>query len=408
MLEYADGNRLTLLRNGEQYFPALAAAIDAAKVEVFIETYIFADDETGSLIADALARAAARGVATQLLIDGFGARDFAARFRAMLLAAGAEVLVFRPQVSPWPFWKQRSRLRRMHRKLASIDGAIAFVGGINVIDDFHTPKPSPPRFDYAVRIEGPLATQVRAAAARLWRRVSWATLGKRWRRWPGFALLAGRAPPQAPTQRVEEQGSQRAALKEGNQRAVLVVRDSLRHRRDIENAYLEQIDAARSDILIANAYFFPTRRFRRALLQAARRNVAVTLLLQGKADHPLQHFASRALYHTLLAAGVRIHEYHSSVLHAKVAVFDGRVATVGSSNIDPFSLGLAQEANLFADDRPFAAELRASLHEAIEKRARAVPVHYWTRLSFTLKTRIWLAYRFARLLMVIYGFDRLR
>jgi cardiolipin synthase len=413
VLEYAGGNRLTLLRNGEQYFPALAAAIDAAKAEVFLQTYIFADDETGSLIADALARAAARGVATQLLIDGFGARDFAPRFRAMLLAAGAEVLVFRPQVSPWPFWKQRSRLRRMHRKLASIDGAVAFVGGINVIDDFHTPDPSPPQFDYAVRIDGPLAGQVRAVAARLWRRVSWATLGQSWRRWPGFALLSGRSPPQ----RAPEQGSQRAALNESNQRAALnesnqraalVVRDSLRHRRDIEHAYLEQINAARSEVLIANAYFFPTRRFRRALLQAARRKVSVTLLLQGKADHPLQHFASRALYRSLLAAGIRIHEYHSSVLHAKVAVFDARVATVGSSNIDPFSLGLAQEANLFADDRPFAAELRASLREAIEKRARAVPVHYWRRLSFALKARIWLAYRFARLLMVIYGFDRLR
>jgi cardiolipin synthase len=406
---FTSGNRLTLLRNGEQYFPALVAAIDAAKAEVFLETYIFADDETGSLIADALARAAARGVATQLLIDGFGARDFAPRFRDMLLAAGAELLVFRPQVSPWPFWKQRSRLRRMHRKLVSIDAAVAFVGGINVIDDFHTPDPSPPRYDYAVKIDGPLAAQVRAAAAQLWRRVSWATLGARWRRWPGFALLAVRAPPQAlPRQAPPQGGGQRAALDESNQRAALVLRDSLRHRRDIENAYIEQIDAARSEVLIANAYFFPTRRFRRALLQAARRKVNVTLLLQGKADHPLQHLASRALYRAMLGAGIRIHEYHSSVLHAKVAVFDGRVATVGSSNIDPFSLGLAQEANLFADDRPFAAELRTSLHEAIEKRARAVPVHYWRRLSFALKARIWLAYRFARLLMVIYGFDRLR
>jgi cardiolipin synthase len=397
--DYAGGNRLTLLKNGEQYFPALVAAIDAAAAEVFLETYIFADDQTGSLVADSLARAAARGVATHLLVDGFGARDFAPRFRDMLLAAGAELLVFRPQVSPWPFWKQRSRLRRMHRKLASVDGAVAFVGGINIIDDYDTPDETPPRYDYAVRIDGPLAAQVRAAAARLWRRVSWATLGQRWRRWPGFALLSGRAPPQALSRHAPEGGSQRAAL---------VVRDSLRHRRDIENAYLEQIDAARSEVLIANAYFFPTWRFRRALLQAARRNVTVTLLLQGKADHPLQHFASRALYRAMLAAGIRIHEYHASVLHAKVAVFDGRVATVGSSNIDPFSLGLAREANLFADDRPFAAELRISLHEAIEKHARAVPPNYWTRLSFALKARIWLAYRFARLLMVIYGFDRLR
>ncbi|MEW6689554.1 MAG: cardiolipin synthase ClsB, partial [Pseudomonadota bacterium] len=339
MPDFVAGNRLTLLRNGEQYFPALVAAFDAARSEIFLETYIFADDETGSLVADALARAAARGVATHLLIDGFGARDFAPRFREMLASAGAELLVFRPHVSPWPFWKQRGRLRRMHRKLASIDGAVGFVGGINVIDDFDTPTPAPPQFDYAVRIEGPLAERVRAAAARLWLRVSWATLG---RRWPGLAVL-GR---QARRHGAPPQGAPAA----GGQRAALVVRDSLRHRRDIENAYLEQLETARSEVVLASAYFFPTRRFRRALLAAARRGVRITLLLQGKADHPLQHFASRALYRSFLRAGIHIHEYLASLLHAKVAVFDGRVATVGSSNIDPFSLGLAREANVFIDD----------------------------------------------------------
>ena len=396
MPDYVGGNRIALLKNGEQYFPALVAAIDAAAAEVFLETYIFAADQTGSLVADALARAASRGVPTHLLIDGFGARDFPLRFRRILADAGAQLLVFRPQVSPWPFWKQKSRLRRMHRKMVSIDGAVAFVGGINVIDDFDTPDPSPPQYDYAVKIEGPLVAGVRVEAARLWTRVTWATLG---RRWEGFALMLRGGMSRARAQEAPAAGSQRAAL---------VVRDSLRHRRDIENAYLEQIEAARSEVIVANAYFFPTRRFRRALLQAVRRGVAVMLLLQGKADHPLLHYASRALYRTLLAAGVRIHEYHPSLMHAKVAVFDGRVATVGSSNIDPLSLGLAREANVFVDDQIFAAELRASLLEAIEKRARAVSPHYWQRLSFELKARIWLSYRFARLLMIIYGFDRQR
>jgi len=397
--EFVAGNRLALLRNGEQYFPALVAAIDAAQSEVFLQTYIFADDETGSLIADALARAAARGVATHLLVDGFGARAFAPRFRDMLATAGADVLVFRPQVSAWPFWKQRSRLRRMHRKLTSIDGTVAFVGGINVIDDFESPQPGYPRYDYAVRIEGPLAAQVRAAAARLWTRVAWATFGRRWRRWPGFAMFTGRAPaPPAP------QGAPQA----GSQRAALVLRDSLRHRRDIEQAYLEQIDAARSEVVIANAYFFPPRKIRHALARAARRDVVVTLLLQGKADHPLQNLASKGLYRSLLAAQIRIYEYHPAVLHAKVAVFDGRVATVGSSNIDPLSLGMAQEANVFVDDREFAAGLRATLHEAIEQGSRAVPRNYWQRLSFGLKARIWLSYRLVRMVMTIYRFDGLR
>ena len=393
MPDYVGGNRVALLRNGEQYFPALAAAIDAARTEIFLETYIYADDETGSLISDALARAAARGVATRLLIDGFGARDFAPRFRAALEGAGAEVLVFRPQVSPWPFWKQKSRLRRMHRKLASIDGTVAFVGGINVIDDFHTPEPSPPQFDYAARIEGPLAAQVRFAAARLWSRVSWATVGHRWRDRGMRAVRAARnAPP--------------AGAAAGGQRAALVVRDSLRHRRDIERAYLEQIEAARSEVILASAYFFPARRFRHALLAAAHRGLVVTLLLQGKADHPVQHYASRALYRQMLRAGIRIYEYYPSLLHAKVAVFDGRVATVGSSNIDPLSLLLAREANVFVDDAAFAAELRLSLHQAIEQGARAVPPNYWSRLTYGLKARIWLAYRFARLMMSLYGFGQ--
>ena len=136
-MHYVEGNRLTLLRNGEQYFPALVAAIDAAREQVFLESYIFADDQTGSLVVDALARAAARGAAVHLLIDGFGARDFAPRFRRTLAEAGAQVLVYRPDISPWTL--RRDRLRRMHRKLASVDASMAFVGGININDDFDAP-----------------------------------------------------------------------------------------------------------------------------------------------------------------------------------------------------------------------------------------------------------------------------
>jgi cardiolipin synthase len=157
----------------------------------------------------------------------------------------------------------------MHRKLASIDAAVAFVGGINIIDDFDTPDVSLPRYDYAARIEGPLALRVRAEAARLWSRVAWAALG---RRWPGFALSARRSARASP---------ESAQASGGGQSGALVVRDSLRHRRDIENAYLEAISSARAEVIVANAYFFPSRKFRRALFVAARRGVAVTLLLQG-------------------------------------------------------------------------------------------------------------------------------
>lgn len=391
MPEYVSGNRLTLLRNGEEYFPELVRAIDAAAQEIFLETYIFADDETGSLVADALARAAARGVAVQLLLDGFGARDFAPRFRDMLREAGANVLVFRPNISPWTL--RRNRLRRMHRKIACVDGALAFVGGINVIDDYDTPNQTPPRYDYAAKIEGPLVDRLREAAARLWTRVAWAAFGSRW---PGLERLLGR----------DRQAPARCAPCAENQRAALVVRDNVRHRRDIEEAYLELIAGARREVLIANSYFFPGRRFRHAIVEAAARGVRVTLLLQGRVEYALLHYASRALYGPFLDAGIEIQEYHRSFLHAKVAIFDGRQACVGSSNIDPFSLLLAREANVFVDDVGFATVLRSSVLRAMQSGAQRIPPRQWKQKPLWLRVRIWLAYATARLFIAFAGVDR--
>lgn len=375
MLKFVQGNQLTLLRNGEEYFPALAAAIDAARREIFFETYIFADDETGSLFADALARAAARGVAVHVIVDGYGARAFAPRFRAMLEAAGAQVLVFRPKISMLTL--RRNRLRRMHRKLVAVDAESAFIGGINIIDDFDALGTSPPRYDYAVRIEGPLVHDVWLAAASLWSRLAWLHLRRR-RPQPRAA-----APVCAPR---------------GTQSAVLLVRDNFRHRRDIEEAYLELIGAAQGEVLIAIAYFLPGRRFRRALVGAAQRGVRVRLLVQGLSDHPVMHYASRAMFGAFLEAGIEIYEHIESELHAKVAVFDANTACVGSSNIDPFSLLLAREANVFVSDRLFAAALRVSLLEAIG-RARPVPPQAWAHQHLWVRLRIWAAYGIARLLM---------
>ena len=144
----------------------------------------------------------------------------------------------------------------------------------------------------------------------------------------------------------------------GQARAALVLRDNLRFRRAIEREYLRAIGQARREVLIANSYFVPGRRFRRALLAAVARGVRVRLLLQGRVEYRLPHYAAQAMYDELLKGGVQIIEYRRSFLHAKVAVFDDR-ATVGSSNIDPFSLLLAREANLFVNDQAFAAELRS-------------------------------------------------
>jgi cardiolipin synthase len=285
----------------------------------------------------------------------------------------------------------------MHRKLAAVDGQVAFVGGINIVDDYETPFDDPgvaaPRYDYAVRIEGPLAHEVRAAAARLWHDVSWATERRR----PSAAFGP---------QRVD--AGPQAYPAAGPHRAALVIRDSTRHRSDIENAYLRQLAEARVEVLIACAYFFPGRRFRRALRGAAARGVRIRLLLQGKIEYPLLHYASRGLYGALLDSGIEIYEYNASLLHAKVAVFDRRVSCVGSSNIDPFSLLLAREANVFVDDVAFAAQLRTSLEEAMRVGGAPVPPAHWKRQPLWRRFRIWLAYGLARSMIGFYGFESYR
>jgi len=375
MTELVDGNRLVLLESGREYFPALEEACDAAQREIHLESYIYENDAAGQRIAEALTRAVRRGVAVHVLVDGFGSKGLDRPFMERLQAAGVKLLVYRPDISPWT--GERQRLRRMHRKLAVIDARVAFVGGINVIDDMHTPGHTPPRFDYAVRIEGPLLEQIHAAVKRLWTVVLLTQLGGGW--------------PDAESPRV-------SPLPRGHQRAAFLVRDNLWHRNDIEEGYLYAIERARSEILIASSYFFPGLGFRRALADAAARGVRVMLLLQGRVEYRLLHYASRALYGTLLDSGVCILEYHKSFLHAKVAVIDGTWCTVGSSNIDPFSLLLAREANIVVEDREFSTKLRASLQNAIDGGACEVHAENWRRRPWPARVAHWACYGFARLL----------
>jgi cardiolipin synthase len=381
--EFVDGNRLHLLMNGGEYFPALQQAFDAAQIEIYVETYIFADDETGRQIAATLVRAAERGVIVHVLVDGFGSKGLFEQTRKLLSAGNIEVLIFGPKTSPLTL--RRNRLRRLHRKLVLVDARVAFVGGINVIDDMHTPRHTPPRYDYAVRIEGPLVAKVVELTEHLWHRVAWASLKPSAQRHPA---------PSA------------AAL--GTQRAALVVRDNVRHRSDIEDAYLAAIAGAREEVIIANAYFFPGARFRHALRGAAKRGVRVVLLLQGRVEYVLLYYATRALYGSLLDAGVEIYEYHKSFLHAKVAVVDQRWATVGSSNIDPFSLMLAREANIVVDDAPFSQELRRSLHDHMQDGAMVVAKSAWRNQPLWRRALIWSAYGCARLLLGLVGYGRKR
>ncbi len=375
-------NQIRLLQNSEAYFPALEAALDRAMHEIYLETYIFDDDTTGRRIAGALKRAALRGVKTHLLIDGFGSFSLPQTMVDFLEAAGVLVMKFRPKTSPWTL--RRRRLRRLHRKIVVVDRTIAFVGGININDGMDRHGQPSMRFDYAVSVQGPLVKAIHNSARQVWLRVTWV------RRLPSRGRNNHRYTPST-----EPAGQMQAAF---------LVRNNIRHRRDIEAAYLRAIEQAQCEVILANAYFLPGLNFRHALVNAAGRGVRVVLLLQGKMDHPLLHFASHALYGSFLAAGIEIYEYSKSLLHAKVAVIDGHWATVGSSNLDPFSLLLALEANVVIDDEGFAKELKFSLEQAMETGAQRIGANNWRTQSIGQRLASWLSYGVVRFMIGIAGY----
>jgi cardiolipin synthase len=377
---YTSGNRITLLRNGAEYFPALLAAIDEARAEVHLESYIYADDETGRSVTAALCRAARRGVSVHVMVDGFGTDGFLEKLGYELISAGVKVLIYRPEIERLRL--RRHRLRRLHRKLVVVDGRLAFVGGINVIGDIPSNHLPAPRLDYAVKIEGPLLDAIHRAAHHLWRLVRWANFRRR-------------IPVRMATLPVVQAA--------GDMRAAFVVRDNLRHRRDIEEAYLDAIESASEEIVLANAYFLPGRRFRHALLDAAARGLRVVILVQGRIDHIVVNYATQALYGSLIGGGITIHEYRRSHLHAKVAVIDGHWATVGSSNIDPFSLLMAREANVIVRDTDFAAELRGSLAQAIAEDSVEIRDEDLRRRSLLTRVACWLAYALVRAAIGLVG-----
>jgi len=404
----AGSETLQLFQGGQALFPALIRAFDGARRWIQLETYIFDFHGAGAEVAEALVRAARRGVAVQVLVDAVGTEPLTAAWQEKFADASVQWCVYSPVGPSWGMLVPE-RWRRLHRKLCVVDHAIVFCGGINVLDDFHDPNHGQlqaARFDFAVAVTGPLAIEATDAMALLWWRVQ-AGYSARQRHltdaWEKFkaAGYGGRtnarllAPPA---------GARAATLgSPARPRAALVLRDNLRNRRSIERAYRKAIGRARHEVIIANAYFLPGGKLRRALTRAARRGVRVTLLLQGKYEYFMQYHAARPVYGALLAAGVEIHEYSTSFLHAKVAVVDGHWATVGSSNLDPLSLLLAREANVVVEDRAFAAELRDRLHEAVASHGvRIDPARYGQR---PLGQRIqgWMAYALMRLALLLTG-----
>ena len=389
MQQFANGHQVQLLQGTVELFPAMVAAMDAAQHDIRLETYIFDFTATGADVGAALARAALRGVRVQLVVDGAGTPVIPTDWRERFDAAGVQWHIFNPMGRLGMLVP--SHWRRLHRKLCVVDGgtvqAVAFCGGINILDDYFDPNHGvlpAPRFDFSVRVTGPLVDTVVLAMDSLWLRSQ--TMHNLRQRELGAAIttwVSSRA-VLFDSAKSNDVATQTIASTAIIYRAALLLRDNFRHRKSIERAYLKAIGDAHHEIIIANAYFLPGGKLRHALLAAAQRGVKVKLLLQGRYEYFMQFHAARPVYSALLEAGVEIHEYASSFLHAKVAVVDAMApqawATVGSSNLDPLSLLLAREANIVVRGSEFAQTLRVRLEYAMAQDGKQIdPADYANR-----------------------------
>jgi len=345
---WTEGNRFTLLENGEAFFPRVFECIAAARREVLLETFILFEDKVGLALRDALVAAARNGARVDITIDGYGSPDLSQEYLASLTAVGVRVHVFdpAPRILGW----RPNVFRRLHRKLVVVDGTRAFIGGINYSADHLADFGPGAKQDYSVEVEGPVVAEMHRFALSALGRDS---TPRRWFR---------RAP-------------ETAGPAVGSAQALLVTRDNRDHPDDIERHYRVAIRAARQRLVIANAYFFPGYRLLRELVKAARRGVDVRLILQGEPDMPIVKLAAGLLYHHLIKHGVQVHEYCERPLHGKVAVADDEWATVGSSNLDPLSLSLNLEANVVIRDAAFNRQLSDRLQHLMDHNCKQIQAH---------------------------------
>ncbi|MEK7384048.1 MAG: phospholipase D-like domain-containing protein [Elusimicrobiota bacterium] len=346
--EYTPGNRLTLYTRGCDLFAAMAQSIEAARESVHLETYIFGNDDTGRTFAELLAQKARAGVPTRLIFDSVGSIDMNPRLETLMRNAGVKILEYHP-VAPWrPRWAWN---KRDHRKILVCDGRTASTGGMNLCHE-HAPTELGGQDwpDAHVKVEGPAAHEL----DRLFREV-WFKQKNRW---------------------FDSCGSPEEVR--GTSRVRIVGNHEFLRRLVIREAYVNALRAARAEVLIANSYFIPDWRIRRALRQAAKRGVSVRVLVPGVSDIPSVRHAMRATYGSLLTHGVRIFEWQGPMLHAKSVVVDKQWCAVGSYNLDHRSLRHNLEVNLHALDLPLAEELARRFEGALEG-SREITLDDWRR-----------------------------
>jgi cardiolipin synthase len=374
---YSEHNRVQLVHGGAEYFRQLEGLIRGATHTVHLQTYIFEEDRTGMLIADALMEAGLRGVDVYMLIDGYASRALSDRFIQRLRHAGIRFRFFEPVLKSNNFYFGR----RLHHKVAVIDGCRALVGGVNISDRYNDLPGDPAWLDWAIGVEGEAAASLHRLCVRLW--VKFPVETKK--------VLAGELPFVADT----------------SLHCLVRIRqnDWVTRRNEITRSYLQMFSDARADVIIMSSYFLPGRLFRRYMSRAARNGVRVRLILAGTSDVKIAKQAERFMYRWLFKKGIEIYEYPHNVLHGKIAVYDGKWVTGGSYNVNNISAYASIELNLDVLDQSFAGQVQQALETIINTQCiRITEEAYSTTYGLFSKFVQRLSYETIRLIFFLFTF----
>jgi cardiolipin synthase len=323
------GNRVDVLLNGDEIFPAMLAAIQSAERSITYAQYIFQDGPIAVRLTEALADRCRAGVTTNILVDGFGSLQMAPGLRDRLTASGCHVVTHRP-LAPYTIRKTNNR---NHRRILVVDGRIGFTGGSGVTEQWMGDGRTPGHWrETDVRVEGPVVEHLQGAFAENWLDATGVVLGG-------------------------EQFFPRPRPSRGEAFAQVIRSSPIGGRFEIYTTLLLAISSARRSIHLSNPYFLPDRTMQDALVQAAHRKVKVTVLVPGLIDHQIVREAGKRHLGPLIQAGVDVYEYMPALLHSKTLVIDGVWSTIGSTNLDNRSFALNDELNLVVYDRAFAERM---------------------------------------------------
>jgi cardiolipin synthase len=356
------GNRIDTFRNGDEIFPAMLAAIRAAKDNVNFETYVYWSGQIGRDFADAIAERARNGVKAHVLLDWVGSQRMENQVLQTMRDAGARVEFYHPLR-----WYTIARMNnRTHRKLLVVDGRIGFTGGVGIAEEWtgHAQDPQHWR-DTHFRLEGPAVAQMQATFLDNWMKVTGEVSH-------GSEYFPALAPA-------------------GDSDAQMFQSSPTGGSESMELMYLLAIIASRQSILLEAAYFIPDELTSRALVEARARGVDVRIIVPGKYnDASVTRYASHSTWGPLLHAGVRIFEYEPTMFHCKVLVFDGLLTSVGSTNFDNRSFSLNDEASLNVYDAEVAAA-QARIFEDDLAHSREYTLEDWNARPVWQQLSEWLS-----------------